>query len=103
MTVNAGTKCLSIMSKHYFHNIQVTRAENLGYFYSVNLSAPSADIQLNVLVNIHEMIATENIEGLQVRVITDVLNTGVSIHPHIIMYADYFLFVIDDISKVWFI
>lgn len=100
--MNAGTKCLSIMSKYYFSNSRITRTENLGFFHSINLSAPSSDIELNYLVNIHSMIANESIDGLQVRVISDAITIDdlVNVDPQSVMLTDYFVFVVDDIQKV---
>lgn len=90
------------MSKYYFHNPRITRTANLGYFHSINLSAPSADIELNFLAKIHLMITTKTIDGLQIRIISDAFNINgvVYVEPRSVMFADYFVFVIDDIAKV---
>lgn len=49
MVVNAGTKCLGIMSKYYFSDRRITRTKNLGYFHAINLSAPSVNQSMNYL------------------------------------------------------
>lgn len=90
------------MSKYYFYDRKLTRTANLGYFHSINLSAPSADIELNFLAKIHSMITTETVDGLQIRIISDVFNIDalVYVEPRSVMFTDYFVFVIDDIAKV---
>lgn len=91
------------MSKYYFSDRRITRTQNLGYFHSINLSAPSAEIELNFLVNIHALITNESIDGLQLRIISDArkIDDLVDIDPQSVMFTDYFVFVVDDISKVW--
>lgn len=91
------------MSKYYFSSRRITRTANLAYFHSVNLSAPTADIELNYLVNIHSMITDETIDGLQIRIISDVLKTDALayVEPSSVLFADYFVFVTDDIAKVY--
>lgn len=101
--VNAGTKCLGIMSKYYFSNRRVTRTQNLGYLYSTNLSAPSTEIELHFLANVHEMIVKGEIDGLQLRVISDAFNINslLNVDPRSVMLTDFYVIITDDFSKVY--
>lgn len=49
------------------------------------------------------MIANESIDGLQIRIISDAINIDalVNVDPHAVMVTDFFVFVVDDISRVW--
>ncbi|KAG4072604.1 hypothetical protein HA402_004693 [Bradysia odoriphaga] len=97
----AGTKCVCAMSEYYFYDPLITRTTNLEYFHSSNLSAPSADIGSNFLVNIHAMITDQVIEGLQIRVTSDATSiySLVNVDPRSILSVDYYVFVVDDIRK----
>ncbi|XP_037024283.1 uncharacterized protein LOC119066111 [Bradysia coprophila] len=99
--VNAGTKCICAMSVYYFNDPLITRTTNLEYFHSSNLSAPSADIGSNFLVNIHAMITDQSVEGLQIRVTSDAtgIYSLVNVDPRSILSVDYYVFVVDDIRK----
>lgn len=90
------------MSQYYFNNPTITRTKNLEFFHSNNLSAPSADIGSNFLMNMHAMIMAEVIEGLQIRVTSDArgIHSLVNVDPESIMPVDYYVFVIDEITKV---
>lgn len=103
IVVSAGINCLTSLSRYYFSNQRITRTANLGYFYSNNLSAPSADIELNFLISIHSMIVKEKINGLQIRVLSDAftIKALLNVEPRSVMFADYYIFVIDDIAKVY--
>lgn len=48
------------------------------------------------------MISDETIDGLQIRIISDSINTDalVQVAPRSVMFTDYYVFVVDDIAKV---
>lgn len=54
--VQAGCSCLLAVTKDYFYDPWVTRSKNMVILHTANMSAPAAEIEINFLAKIHDVV-----------------------------------------------
>lgn len=127
-TIAIGTKCLSTISKYYFEDEStLTRSKILVVSFTRNLSTPANDIQKSYLLWVHEAILNGEMNKYVILFICFIQNKKkcefflfVSLKVELVSNAapikdvshdesntiyekDYYVFVIDDINKVYFL
>lgn len=98
----AGTKCLAELAKYYFYRPTITRTQNLAIIQTKNLSSPASETAGNFLAIMHEMIADEEIERIQLGIISDSYKIDglVNVDANAVLMTDYYVLVMDDIRTV---